>query len=327
MILNHICFISPTKFFNLHPNQIWRASQKQQQEREEYFSVDDLLDFSNGDFEEQQQEEEDGSVEEEEEDEKDSLSGSSSQDRTTDIDDNNSNSSSLCASQSFLTNHELVEPVVDFAELEWVSQIVYDSSPSEPSLLCPSYGGNRSEPELNNPVTMIKTPCCVPSSVPSKARTKRARPAGRVWSLELPVLVDSPVSSSSSCGLSLSPSPTHEWLSSGGGGGDFEEPAAKKLKKKPAVQTGGGLFQRRCSHCQIQKTPQWRTGPLGPKTLCNACGVRFKSGRLFPEYRPACSPTFSRDIHSNSHRKVLEMRKKKEVAGPEVGLPQMVQSF
>ncbi|TXG64644.1 hypothetical protein EZV62_011638 [Acer yangbiense] len=292
---------------------------------EEYFSVDDLLDFSNGDFEEQQEEEEDGSVEEEEEDEKDSLSGSSSQDRTIDIDDNNSNSSSLCASQSFLTNHELVEPVVDFAELEWVSQFTDDSSPSEPSLLCPSYGGNRSEPELNNPVTMIKTPCCVPSSVPSKARTKRTRPAGRVWSLGLPVLVDSPVSSSSSSGLSPSPSPTHEWLSGGGGG--FEEPAAKKLKKKPAVQTGGGLFQRRCSHCQIQKTPQWRTGPLGPKTLCNACGVRFKSGRLFPEYRPACSPTFSRDVHSNSHRKVLEMRKKKELAGPEVGLTQTVQSF
>ncbi|KAK3195380.1 hypothetical protein Dsin_026690 [Dipteronia sinensis] len=293
---------------------------------EEYFSVDDLLDFSNGDFEEQQQQEEDGSVEEEEEeDEKDSLSGSSSQDRTIDIDDNNSNSSSLCASQSFLT-HELVEPVDAFAELEWVSQFVDDSSPSELSLLYPSYGGNRSEPELNKPVTMIKTPCCVPASVPSKARTKRTRPSGRVWSLGLPVLADSPVSSSSSYvwSPSPSPSPTHEWLSGGGG---FDEPAVKKLKRKPAVQAGGGLFQRRCSHCQIQKTPQWRTGPLGPKTLCNACGVRFKSGRLFPEYRPACSPTFSRDVHSNSHRKVLEMRKKKELAGPEVGLTQMVQSF
>ncbi|KAK2665431.1 hypothetical protein Ddye_004005 [Dipteronia dyeriana] len=291
---------------------------------EEYFSVDDLLDFSNGDFEEEEEEEEEeGSVEEEEEDEKDSLSGSSSQDRTIDIDDNNSNSSSLCASQPFLT-HELVEPVDDFAELEWVSHFVDDSSPSELSLLYPSYVGNRSEPELNKPVTMIKTPCCFPSSVPSKARTKRARPAGRVWSLVLPVLADSPVSSSSSS--RLSPSPTHEWLSGSGCGG-FEEPAAKKLKRKPAVQTGGSLFQRRCSHCQIQKTPQWRTGPLGPKTLCNACGVRFKSGRLFPEYRPACSPTFSRDVHSNSHRKVLEMRKKKELTGPEVGLTQMVQSF
>ncbi|MCD9643523.1 GATA-binding factor 2 [Datura stramonium] len=42
---------------------------------------------------------------------------------------------------------------------------------------------------------------------------------------------------------------------------------------------------RRCTHCASEKTPQWRTGPLGPKTLCNACGVRYKSGRLVPEYR------------------------------------------
>ncbi|WVZ73239.1 hypothetical protein U9M48_021568 [Paspalum notatum var. saurae] len=67
---------------------------------------------------------------------------------------------------------------------------------------------------------------------------------------------------------------------------------------------------RRCTHCQIEKTPQWRAGPLGPKTLCNACGVRYKSGRLFPEYRPAASPTFVPSIHSNSHKKVVEMRQK-----------------
>lgn len=49
---------------------------------------------------------------------------------------------------------------------------------------------------------------------------------------------------------------------------------------------------------------------MGPKTLCNACGVRYKSGRLFPEYRPAASPTFIPSVHSNSHKKVLEMRTK-----------------
>jgi hypothetical protein len=25
----------------------------------------------------------------------------------------------------------------------------------------------------------------------------------------------------------------------------------------------------------VQTTPVWRAGPAGPKTLCNACGVRF----------------------------------------------------
>ncbi|XP_066345605.1 GATA transcription factor 7-like [Miscanthus floridulus] len=73
-----------------------------------------------------------------------------------------------------------------------------------------------------------------------------------------------------------------------------------------------GPSDRRCSHCGVQKTPQWRAGPEGAKTLCNACGVRYKSGRLLPEYRPACSPTFESSIHSNSHRKVLEMRRKKD---------------
>lgn len=79
------------------------------------------------------------------------------------------------------------------------------------------------------------------------------------------------------------------------------------LKSKEGTeQQGQG---RRCSHCQTQRTPQWRAGPLGPKTLCNACGVRYKSGRLLPEYRPAKSPSFVTHLHSNSHKKVLEMRK------------------
>jgi len=72
---------------------------------------------------------------------------------------------------------------------------------------------------------------------------------------------------------------------------------------------GGGAPRRRCTHCASEETPQWRQGPAGPSTLCNACGVRFKSGRLFPEYRPMNSPTFSPLLHSNSHRRVLEMRR------------------
>ncbi|BAT91973.1 hypothetical protein VIGAN_07062500 [Vigna angularis var. angularis] len=65
---------------------------------------------------------------------------------------------------------------------------------------------------------------------------------------------------------------------------------------------------RKCTHCEVTKTPQWREGPMGPKTLCNACGVRYRSGRLFPEYRPAASPTFVASLHSNCHKKVVEMR-------------------
>ncbi|CAL5015682.1 unnamed protein product [Urochloa decumbens] len=109
-----------------------------------------------------------------------------------------------------------------------------------------------------------------------------------------------------------------------GGGGKGGKPKKRGRKpKNPAANPsagGGGTAasqhpapgDRRCSHCGVNKTPQWRAGPAGAKTLCNACGVRYKSGRLLPEYRPACSPTFVSSIHSNSHRKVLEMRRKKE---------------
>nr|KYP36611.1 GATA transcription factor 11 [Cajanus cajan] len=66
--------------------------------------------------------------------------------------------------------------------------------------------------------------------------------------------------------------------------------------------------KRRCSHCNVKETPQWRVGPLGRNTLCNACGMRYKSGRLLPEYRPASSPTFNVNKHSNVHKKILIMR-------------------
>ncbi|KAG2320143.1 hypothetical protein Bca52824_013356 [Brassica carinata] len=83
----------------------------------------------------------------------------------------------------------------------------------------------------------------------------------------------------------------------------FEQHAKKRRKISSKVA-------RKCTHCETTETPQWREGPNGPKTLCNACGVRFRSGRLVPEYRPASSPTFIPSVHSNSHRKIIEMRRK-----------------
>ncbi|KAE8655089.1 GATA transcription factor 16 [Hibiscus syriacus] len=36
------------------------------------------------------------------------------------------------------------------------------------------------------------------------------------------------------------------------------------------------LLTRRCANCDTTSTPLWRNGPRGPKSLCNACGIRFK---------------------------------------------------
>lgn len=88
-------------------------------------------------------------------------------------------------------------------------------------------------------------------------------------------------------------------------------PPPSRLLPPPTTAVTG----RRCQHCLAEKTPQWRAGPMGPKTLCNACGVRYKSGRLVPEYRPASSPTYSSVLHSNSHRKIMEMRRHKQDDG------------
>ncbi|KAF1895816.1 hypothetical protein Lal_00037932 [Lupinus albus] len=66
--------------------------------------------------------------------------------------------------------------------------------------------------------------------------------------------------------------------------------------------------EKMCSHCETKNSPLWRVGPMGKNTLCNACGVRYKSGRLLPEYRPLSSPTFDAKKHSNYHRKILKMK-------------------
>ncbi|KAG9130420.1 hypothetical protein Leryth_004376 [Lithospermum erythrorhizon] len=289
----------------------------------EDFSVDDLLDFSDKDFEE-------ASFQESEEDfEANNKQGNFSYD--------NSSLVNLCNNDNDVVFGDSV-PVDEMENLEWLSQIVDDSS-TELSLLCPvgsfnwntgSFLKNRHAPVSRPVVQRAKEPC-FPLPVCRKPRAKRPRPNGcLIWATGSSPSV-TPESSLSSNSLDGSSSRISPFL--------FAEPAigkpvVKKQKKKHATEENGpvssGTHQtvRRCTHCQVQKTPQWRAGPLGPKTLCNACGVRYKSGRLFPEYRPACSPTFSQEVHSNSHRKVLEMRRKKEVVGViETGLSPMVQSF
>lgn len=54
-------------------------------------------------------------------------------------------------------------------------------------------------------------------------------------------------------------------------GGDENEEGSrrKKVKKTPAGE------QYVCVTCGRTDSPEWRKGPLGPKTLCNACGLRW----------------------------------------------------
>ncbi|KAG2278033.1 hypothetical protein Bca52824_060588 [Brassica carinata] len=200
---------------------------------------------------------------------------------------------------------ELSVPTDELAELEWLSHFVEDSFTEYSA---PNLTGTPTENQL-----VFQIP------VPSKSRTKRNRNGTNFWSIGS---CSSSGPSSSSSTSSSSSGPSNTWFS----GAELLEPVFTS-EKPPSVNSGQQQPSRRCSHCGVQKTPQWRAGPMGAKTLCNACGVRYKSGRLLPEYRPACSPTFSSELHSNHHRKVMEMRRKKEPTDDnETGLNQLVQS-
>lgn len=63
---------------------------------------------------------------------------------------------------------------------------------------------------------------------------------------------------------------------------------AKALKPMydavPISRTGSSAVSRdpnrKCGVCGTKETPQWRRGPNGKRSLCNACGVKWSSGRL-----------------------------------------------
>jgi len=46
--------------------------------------------------------------------------------------------------------------------------------------------------------------------------------------------------------------------------------AQSSKRKRPAE---GDLY---CHNCKTKDTPEWRRGPMGAKTLCNACGIRWR---------------------------------------------------
>ncbi|KAI4381748.1 hypothetical protein MLD38_007795 [Melastoma candidum] len=267
----------------------------------EDFLVDELLDFSNGD----------GLVEEEEDVEKKFCE---QKDGGTGVlcgvlpAGDSTVKDELAVAQS---GGELSVPAEDSADLEWLSHFVEESfsgflSPF-PAGVLPDASWAAKEKEGAKPEVSKSEDRVFNTPVHARARrSHRSRMSGsKGWS---PSLSETSSSSSSSSSSPCITSDTDVVLA---------EPPAKKRRNWGSHGSGTGqVAARRCSHCGVQKTPQWRAGPLGSKTLCNACGVRFKSGRLFPEYRPACSPTFLSELHSNHHRKVLEMRRKNESSSP-----------
>ncbi|XP_022724751.1 GATA transcription factor 9-like [Durio zibethinus] len=247
----------------------------------ENFTVDDLLDFSTKDSIIS-----DGLF--------DNVAGnstySSTVTRNSSVSGGDNHLSSAIFPHSSPFSSELCDPYDELAELEWLSNFVdglFSTDQNIESNLQNFAMSKSSTPESSSSSTRPDSSLWSPTnpifqhdtSLPGKARSKRSRAAPCAWSTRL---------------LHLTPKSTGQ----------------KKREKMNANSESSG---RKCLHCAAEKTPQWRTGPMGPKTLCNACGVRYKSGRLVPEYRPAASPTFVSTKHSNSHRKVLELRRQQEL--------------
>ncbi|XP_066323137.1 GATA transcription factor 1-like [Miscanthus floridulus] len=125
--------------------------------------------------------------------------------------------------------------------------------------------------------------------VPKRKRDRSVVRGRRPWSLDMPNI----------------PTPHAANPSSSGG-----SEVVRQQGLVPRPPTNRRRVQRACSHCDSTETPQWRAGPDGPGTLCNACGLRYSLNKLLPEYRPSTSPSFQSDQHSNRHRKVVKLRER-----------------
>ncbi|XP_054803499.1 GATA transcription factor 16-like [Prosopis cineraria] len=67
------------------------------------------------------------------------------------------------------------------------------------------------------------------------------------------------------------------------------------LNVKESSSDESGDINKCCSDCKTTKTPLWRGGPAGPKTLCNACGIRYRKRR-------ASSVRLNKGLHRKRER-------------------------
>ncbi|XP_030544914.1 GATA transcription factor 16-like [Rhodamnia argentea] len=51
-------------------------------------------------------------------------------------------------------------------------------------------------------------------------------------------------------------------------------------QKEPEPGEASETNKKFCADCKTTKTPLWRGGPSGPKSLCNACGIRYRKKRI-----------------------------------------------
>lgn len=58
---------------------------------------------------------------------------------------------------------------------------------------------------------------------------------------------------------------------------------------------------KKCLYCGSKSTPMWRRGPQGAGTLCNACGVKWKHGKILNGMDAMNTETLSAATPSNNN--------------------------
>ncbi|KAG1335421.1 putative GATA transcription factor 22 [Cocos nucifera] len=84
----------------------------------------------------------------------------------------------------------------------------------------------------------------------------------------------------------------------------------------------GGII-RVCSDCNTTKTPLWRSGPCGPKSLCNACGIRQRKARRAMDAAAASGGIILREAHRKMRKekrsdvdRTIPFKKRFKIATP-----------
>eukprot|EP01107_Rhizomastix_libera_P007860 TRINITY_DN22895_c0_g1_i1.p1 TRINITY_DN22895_c0_g1~~TRINITY_DN22895_c0_g1_i1.p1 ORF type:complete len:326 (-),score=47.06 TRINITY_DN22895_c0_g1_i1:79-1056(-) len=129
-------------------------------------------------------------------------------------------------------------------------QTIQSQQSQQPSLSLPSLSdlGLLGPSDRQHITTVTVTPTPTPAPLPHSAM-----PA-----ITPPLLSSPSSSSSSSCSSSTSPAP--------------EDPFMESRKRRPSCVDKSTLYCHECGRCN---TPEWRKGPDGPATLCNACGLQY----------------------------------------------------
>ncbi|CDH55576.1 predicted protein [Lichtheimia corymbifera JMRC:FSU:9682] len=97
---------------------------------------------------------------------------------------------------------------------------------------------------------------------------------------------------------------------------------SQQQPNKHARSASTGSAVKKCLYCGSKSTPMWRRGPQGAGTLCNACGVKWKHGKILAgssssnssnDTGPTTTATLSTPSTSTRERRGSDKKRKKSM--------------